>query len=1036
MSQPRLYPVACESKDFALTGYADTIICEPGIGNNDSTLIGIRLGGEPAATQALATVLRTGVPFRITVDGNEFTCQGDKHKYSLQYGAAVPYCEALLTIQDEEIEGKEKVRGRESSVSFIKSRVHFLYCAVGDHTSLFRQIQRKTCAPMLPEFQDYVLCEAQRHGILTQLEVYSTTERFEAWRLSLDRDEKTLIEILNCGLKKGDIRIPGTLGGDRNAFKHIATIPQYLNTFGTQIAEKIKSRFTPLFDPAAESLSKEIRQVDTCIWSHTGYHLYDAQMAVAEAVKRKIDRNRPAIIVAECGAGKTKMGTMALAASQLAEGGKHFNIVLCPSHMTAKWVREIEETAPNSRAVVVRDISQFKAVYRDYTLRNTNVYVVISKESARDGYFSYPAVTVGKSMGQTVFRCPDCGAIIEEPLSDGGSTYWVTAQAPFFRHKTTKNHKCLSCGASLWAPLTERTMPEMWTKIGNFGYVYLPQIDLYYDKTNNPAILERLKELSCTQPGDTLPPVVSSRKYPLSTYIRKQMKGRIDALLADELHQYNNDSGQGDAMAEIAGTAKKVVGMTATLINGYATGIFYLLYRLFPHSMQLDGKQYREISAFAKEYGIIESSTELELDVYNDKRPTAVRKRRDRLLPGISPLVYSRFLMESAVFLSLTDIGKHLPEYEEMPIPVKMSPAIEKEYQKGSEYYVKVMRKDPKLGNKIWSSLLNLLSGYPDQPYDAKPIRHPESGEVLFRPQDTATAGTLLEKDLMVLELVRKKIHAGENVLIYTSWTRLDTQKKLLLDLEQEGIPTELMTPSVTPAKREAWLANKAANGMRVLVTNPSLIETGMDLNMFTTLIFYNMNYNPFTLRQASRRSWRINQTALRIEVYFFYYIGTVQERALHLMATKLAAAGIIEGHISDEGLAALSECRDVSAQLAKELAQGVQNHVDDMADIFRRMAMLKTPQDTRPPIPQPASPQISSPAAADSSLACAQDAALPAQPRAVPVPIPQTAAYIPMEPCAPAQTGHFEFGVSRPRSTPNPSAQELGQISLFELSA
>ena len=182
MSQPRLYPVACESKDFALTGYADTIICEPGIGNNDSTLIGIRLGGEPAATQALATVLRTGVPFRITVDGNEFTCQGDKHKYSLQYGAAVPYCEALLTIQDEEIEGKEKVRDRESSVSFIKSRVHFLYCAVGDHTSLFRQIQRKTCAPMLPEFQDYVLCEAQRDTQLRAEEGRYPDSRHIGWR--------------------------------------------------------------------------------------------------------------------------------------------------------------------------------------------------------------------------------------------------------------------------------------------------------------------------------------------------------------------------------------------------------------------------------------------------------------------------------------------------------------------------------------------------------------------------------------------------------------------------------------------------------------------------------------------------------------------------------------------------------------------------------------------------------------------------------------------------------------------------------------
>ena len=106
------------------------------------------------------------------------------------------------------------------------------------------------------------------------------------------------------------------------------------------------------------------------------------------------------------------------------------------------------------------------------------------------------------------------------------------------------------------------------------------------------------------------------------------------------------------------------------------------------------------------------------------------------------------------------------------------------------------------------------------------------------------------------------------------------------------------------------------------------------------------------------------------------------------------------------------------------------------MADIFRRMAMLKKTQDSPPQIPQPASPQVSSPAAADSSLAYTQGTSLPVQPQAVPVPIPQTAAYIPMEPYAPAQTGHFEFGVSRLRSAPKQSAQELGQISLFELSA
>ena len=39
-----------------------------------------------------------------------------------------------------------------------------------------------------------------------------------------------------------------------------------------------------------------------------------------------------------------------------------------------------------------------------------------------------------------------------------------------------------------------------------------------------------------------------------------------------------------------------------------------------------------------------------------------VHKKKDRLLPGVSPLVYARFLMENAVFISLYDMGKALPD--------------------------------------------------------------------------------------------------------------------------------------------------------------------------------------------------------------------------------------------------------------------------------------------------------------------------------------------------------------------------------------
>ena len=47
-------------------------------------------------------------------------------------------------------------------------------------------------------------------------------------------------------------------------------------------------------------------------WAFSGmqsFPLYDAQLAVAEAVKRQLDRKKTALIIAECGSGKTKIGS-------------------------------------------------------------------------------------------------------------------------------------------------------------------------------------------------------------------------------------------------------------------------------------------------------------------------------------------------------------------------------------------------------------------------------------------------------------------------------------------------------------------------------------------------------------------------------------------------------------------------------------------------------------------------------------------------------------------------------------------------------
>ena len=142
----------------------------------------------------------------------------------------------------------------------------------------------------------------------------------------------------------------------------------------------------------------------------------------------------------------------------------------------------------------------------------------------------------------------------------------------------------------LWAPINPgRSIP--WTKIPGLGWIYKSLASNYLSLTKNEAILERLREISA-DPKGSFPVRGACRRFPLSTYIKKKMRGRIDAFVADELHEYNNNSGQGDAMAEIFGVSKQFVGMTATLINGYSSGIFHLLYRLVPGLMRKDGKSY------------------------------------------------------------------------------------------------------------------------------------------------------------------------------------------------------------------------------------------------------------------------------------------------------------------------------------------------------------------------------------------------------------------------------------------------------------
>lgn len=400
-------------------------------------------------------------------------------------------------------------------------------------------------------------------------------------------------------------------------------------------------------------------------------------------------------------------------------------------------------------------------------------------------------------------------------------------------------------------------------------YRYGAQAHLH--RTKNERVLDQLTEIA-KNPDAFYPIRGAHRRFPLSTYIKKKLHGRIDGFLCDELHEYNNNSGQGDAMAELYGASRCFVGMTATLINGYSSGIFHLLYRIVPGLMLKDGKRYKSPGDFDAEYGVVENTYEIHDAEYNSNRRTSKRRTKSKQLPGVSPLVFSRFLLEYTAFLSLSDMGKDLPDYEEIPVPLEMPEDVRTAYKEAEHELQKVLRTDRKAAQKILSTYLNLLTVYPDQPYDQPEVVHPINGMPIVTPKNCGDFSRLLPKEERVLELVRQKAANGERVLIYTSWTRTDSQKKLQKLLCSEGYRTEILTPQIATDKREDWVNKRVKGGLQVLITNPRCVETGLDLNAFTTIIFYSMGYNLFTLRQASRRSWRINQTAPRVEVYMLYY--------------------------------------------------------------------------------------------------------------------------------------------------------------------
>lgn len=380
------------SAQVRLSAYADTLVLDHD--QNGSIISAIRFGGYPEMVRAMADAIYGGATIEAAQNDTTRMLQSSLKSYQRQITHDGIYAVATLmaadTVQEDDRSGKhekdEDTNLVDTEQMELQPRRCYIFCPARDQKRLFEELDHKTAAPLIPEFQDYVLSSLRQRGDLRQLEVISLKERMDAWVLDLKPQDQNVVEVLEQGLQSGAIQIPGAVPNMPDGFENVENVTGYLNTFGVTVADRIRSQFMPLFDPAKEPLSDEVLAINDCIMSRVGYSLYDAQLAVAEAVKRQLARKRVAFIIAECGSGKTKIGSTALGAlhglwadQKRKDGRKSFGIVMCPSHVTQKWVREIGETLPDTYGMVVRTIQDLNRLYAMYEKGDKSVFAVFPR---------------------------------------------------------------------------------------------------------------------------------------------------------------------------------------------------------------------------------------------------------------------------------------------------------------------------------------------------------------------------------------------------------------------------------------------------------------------------------------------------------------------------------------------------------------------------------------------------------------------------------------------------------------------------------
>ena len=653
---------------------------------------------------------------------------------------------------------------------------------------------------------------------------------------------------------------------------------EFIDTYRDAIAQRVVESYPPLYRPSEYN-------------AHLPHLLRSPLGAQEDAIRGAVlslQAHRGTTVVGEMGTGKTFIAT---AAAHMA--GFQRVLVLCPPHLTRKWKREVEETVPTARTAIVTSITDLERLR--YSVGAGPLFVVMSRERAKLSYRWKPAVIQRWAVAKgRLVRDEETGELFQVPCCPVCNTQIVDKDGVPLTYIQLNRRKqvCPNCNSPLW------------------------QAD-----------------------GSSL------RRYPLADYVKHRMKGFFDLLIGDEIHEYKGrGSAQGIAAGILADVCGKSLSLTGTMMGGYSSTLFHLLFRFSPEIRTEFGRS--EEHRWIKRYGFEECTMgKPDDETLEDGRNSRRRRYRKvvRERPGLVPSALFH-IIGNTVFLRLADVASGLPDYTEQVMLSGMDSQEDATgYSQRSAYNTVFEELRRKLADalskgskRLLSTYLQTLLAYPDGCTRGETVFDPESGEVIVQVPPLSEE-KLYPKEKALVDLVAKERLEGRRVLVYVTHTGTrDITGRMDDILTRHGFRVAVMkADAVAPDRREAWVADRVKEGIDVLICHPRLVQTGLDLIDFPTIVWGEVDYSVYVMRQASRRSWRIGQTR-PVKVVYMSYRNTLQADALKLVAKKLQSSLAVEGELPENGLAAYGdEGDDLMMALARKIVSGDENEADTVEEVF-----------------------------------------------------------------------------------------------------